>query len=244
MLVKLTSKMKETLKLRGVESFHGTDFTNISDEAVLEPPCSIKWMQIENEFSLGAFSYAVRGYFSAVNIKRYVSIGEEVQIGRSNHAMDWVSTSPFFYLRERLFNIGGEFAGSAEYANYAAPIRHRVSTGFKPIEIGNDVWIGHGAFVLPGVKIGDGAIVGAMAVVTRDVPPFGIVAGNPATLKRMRLPEAQAQDLLERRWWRYAPWQLTEVDFTQPDKAADQLRKIEETETPYAPQPVRVRDLV
>lgn len=69
------------------------------------------------------------------------------------------------------------------------------------INIGNDVWIGRGATVLPGVSIGHGAVVGADAVVTRDVPPYAIVAGNPARVIRFRFSEATIPRMLEIRWW-------------------------------------------
>src|SRR5215469_14518179 len=174
MLIKITLALKERLKERGIESFHGVN-SNISDACVLEPPCSIKWMQIENNFRLGAFSYAVSGYYSEVSIGRYTSIGEQVQIGRSNHAMSWISTSPFFYLRERIFQVGEDFPGAQAYHAYSAPPRpHAKSTAFNAVTIGNDVWIGHGAFIRPGVTVGDGAVIGAMSVVTKDVPPYGI----------------------------------------------------------------------
>ena len=227
----------------GVESFHPIG-SNISDQAIFEPPCSIKWMQIEADFTLGAFSYAVSGFYSAVSIGRYVSIGEQVQIGRANHAMTWVSTSPLFYLRERIFDIGTQFVGAEDYGRYSAPVRKGApATAFKPIRIGNDVWIGHGSFILPGVTIGDGAVVGAMAVVTKDVPPYAIVAGNPASIRRMRLPTRTAGRILETQWWRFAPWQLTEVDFTDPDKAIEQLQTVIAEQEPYAPELVRIKGL-
>src|SRR6266851_3383148 len=99
MLVPLDARLKAKLKERGIESFHNPA-ARISDAAVLEPPCSLKWVGIESQFRLGAFSYAVSGFCSEVSIGRYTSIGEQVQVGRANHALTWVSTSPFFYLRE------------------------------------------------------------------------------------------------------------------------------------------------
>ena len=243
MLVQVTQKMKDTLKDLGIESFHYPG-VNISDAAVFEPPCSIKWMQIESDFKLGAFSYAVSGFYSAVSIGRYVSIGEQVQIGRANHAMTWVSTSPFFYLREPMFQTGTHFRGAEDYLRYSAPVRQgAIASAFKPITIGNDVWIGHGAFIRPGVTIGDGAVVGAMAVVTKDVPPYAIVAGNPASIRRMRLPASIVGRILATEWWRFAPWQLTAVDFTNPDQAIEQLQTVVAQQEPYAPALVRVRDL-
>ena len=69
------------------------------------------------------------------------------------------------------------------------PMWRQPSSALQPVVIGNDVWIGARVIILPGVHIGDGAVIGAASVVTKDVPPYGIVAGNPARLIRMR-PEA------------------------------------------------------
>ena len=244
MLVQMTAKLKDALRAKGIESFHPINTGHISDQAMLEPPCSIKWMAIHNNFLLEAFSYAVTGYFSEVSIGRYTSIGEQVQVGRSNHAMTWVSTSPFFYARQRLFDIGHEFKAAEAYHVYRPPIRrHARPTEFRPISIGNDVWIGHGAFILPGVTIGDGAVIGAMSVVTKNVAPYAIVAGNPATVRRTRLPELLIERYLRLAWWRFAPWQLAEVDFSDPARAADQLEQTIPHLSPYLPGRVRISDL-
>ena len=67
--------------------------------------------------------------------------------------------------------------------------------------IGNDVWIGREAVIMPGVSVGDGAIVGTRAQVARDVPPYAVVVGNPARVVRMRFPEETVAELLAIRWW-------------------------------------------
>ena len=243
MLIRFTETLKAQLRQRGVECFLN-EGVNISMAAKLEPPCSLKWMQVMNGFEMSAFSYAVSGFFSEVTIGRYTSIGEEVQVGRSNHAMDWVSTSPFFYLQEKLFQVGDDFNQADAYHQFSpSPDPGAVATAFKRTSIGHDVWIGHGAFIMPGVTIGNGAIVGAQAVVTRDVPPYGVVAGNPATLRRMRLPTSQAARLLDLAWWRYAPWQLGHVNMARPELAFDQLAELVETAEPYAPGFVSLADL-
>ena len=225
MLIRVAEPLKEKLKQSGVESFHGIG-SNISDACVFEPPCSIKWMQIESNFRLGAFSYAVSGYYSEVSIGRYTSIGEEVQIGRSNHEMTWISTSPFFYLQQKIFQVGEDFDDAKSYHAYSAPPRpHAKSTAFQAVTIGN------------------GAVIGAMSVVTKDVPPYGIVVGNPAVLKRIRVSPRAAAAMLELQWWRFAPWQLTEIDFSDPEKAIAPLRDLVVREKPYTPEPIKLKEL-
>ncbi len=243
-MVRLTAELQHSLRAKGIETFHAPGTSNIPDEAVFEPPCSIKWMGLREQVRMGAFSYAVSGYFSRVAIGRYCSIGEHVQIGRSNHPLTWVSTSPFFDAREKLFAIGEGFDGASAYHLYAAPKRPYPSRPPGTVNIGNDVWIGHGAFVLPGVTIGDGAVLGAMSVVTKDVPPYAVVAGNPATIRRFRLPMTIAARLMELAWWRYAPWQLASVDFTAPESAIDVLAERLKGEAPFTPAIVCIRDLL
>ena len=182
---------------------------------VLEAPGSLKWTEYEHSITLGAFSYQVSGYCFAARIGRYCSFGEDVQIGRQNHPMEWVSTSPAFYLGDRLFELGDSFSGAEGYHSYkfsfeGPPARAKVTT------IGHDVWIGHGAYIAAGVTIGNGAVVAAHAVVSRDVPAYAVVAGNPAVIKKWRVPPLQISPMLRCKWWRYAPWQLQHLDPSNP----------------------------
>ena len=80
--------------------------------------------------------------------------------------------------------------------------------------IGHDVWVGHGAIILPGRTIGTGAVVAAGAVVTKDVAPYAIVAGNPARVIRQRFPAAAAERLLRLAWWN---WTHDELRAALPD---------------------------
>jgi len=79
--------------------------------------------------------------------------------------------------------------------------------------IGNDVWIGTEAIILSGVRIGDGAVIGARSVVTRDIPPYAIVAGSPARLLRMRFDKKTVDRLLKIRWW---DWDDERIDSAAP----------------------------
>jgi chloramphenicol O-acetyltransferase type B len=131
-------------------------------------------------------------YAENVYVGSFVSIGVDVvlQDGGSHHT-DWVTTFP---LRARLGLPGAYEDG------------HPRSKGHTVI--GNDVWIGRGARVLSGVAVGDGAVVGAYSVVTKDVPPYTIVGGNPAREIRKRFSAEQVAALLEIAWW---DWPMEKV---------------------------------
>jgi len=202
----------------------------------LAAPCSLKWTQIQHSLHLGAFSYQVSGYCFAARIGRYCSFGEAVQIGRQNHPTTWASTSPAFYLGKGFFDLGDGFEGADAFAQLgpgsaSAPTRAQIT------HIGNDVWIGHGAYIGAGVRLGDGAVVAAHAVVTRDVPPYAVVAGNPAQIKKMRLPTALISPMLRSRWWRFALWQLAHLDPAEPESFVQGVFRMQD-EIPFDPSVV------
>jgi chloramphenicol O-acetyltransferase type B len=137
-----------------------------------------------------------RGSYGDLEIVRYpgdagfsmgaycsVAAGVKVMLG-GEHRPDWVTTYPFNeWDRDRF----GEIAG------------HPRTKG--DVSIGNDVWIAREAMIMSGVRIGDGAVIAARAVVTRDVPPYSIVGGNPAKLIRMRFSPDVIERLMQVRWW-------------------------------------------
>jgi acetyltransferase-like isoleucine patch superfamily enzyme len=236
MRIRLTQDIIGRLQEQGIESHWGANQAEIEADTIFEPPCSIKWMDVQHSLELGAFSYGVSGYFFACRIGRYVSIGEAVQFGRGNHPMSFMSTSPAFYLQEPLFRIGDDFEGAAKFRDF----RYRLPDGVEPnyvkhINIGNDVWIGHGTFIRPGITIGDGAVIAGQTVVVKDVPPYAIVAGNPGVVKKYRFADHVIEALLHKKWWRFAPWQLGNIDITDPAKFLDQLDCVIEMEKLYSP---------
>ncbi len=245
MPVPVTQLLIDRLRAAGIETLYGPQGWTLPDHVVLEPPCSLKWMSIERSLTLGAFSYAVSGYFHGAIIGRYCSIGEQVQVGRSDHPVAWLSTSPVFYLGPHLFSVGNGFPGADRFhalpANQFPP--ERPPTVFRPVTIGNDVWIGHGAYLRPGITVGDGAIIAAHAVVVKDVPPYAVVAGNPAVVKKMRFAEPLVAGLLAAQWWRFAPWHLAGIDVTRPEAALDALFRLAAETPSYTPPLVHLRDL-
>ena len=136
---------------------------------------------------IGAYSYGScfdpgimpRG----VTIGRYVSFAQNVRVIVQNHPLNSLSTHPFFY---------------------ESPDGHRDHSKIPPgkLEIGNDVWIGFNVVVLPGCRrIGNGAVIGAGAIVTKDVPDFTVVGGNPAKRIADRFPPEIAEKIQQSKWW-------------------------------------------
>lgn len=172
-----------------------------------EGPCGIKGCNLEQFVRIGAYSYAVSGFLFAVDIGRYCSFGENVQIGRQDHPLDWLSTSPFIYLKGTdIVSSATNFSdnGLTENPNYGTP-----ATNLKKTTIGHDVWIGHGAFIKPGITIGTGAIIAAYAVVVKDVEPYSIVGGNPSKHIKFRFEAEIIKKLIESEWWLLSPKELS-----------------------------------
>ncbi|MEQ9300159.1 MAG: CatB-related O-acetyltransferase [Cyclobacteriaceae bacterium] len=94
--------------------------------------------------------------------------------------------------------------------------------------VGNDVWIGYNATIMPGVKIGDGAIIASNATVTRDVPPYTIVGGNPAKEIRKRFAEVKIEELLKLKWW---DWPIEKITQNVQHLTGDNLEALEGPET-------------
>ncbi|QHX36295.1 CatB-related O-acetyltransferase [Spiroplasma sp. BIUS-1] len=120
-------------------------------------------------------------------IGKFCAIADEVKflMNGANHRMDSISSFPFEMFNE--FGVDSKKIRSAKVKGDTV--------------VGNDVWIGYGATILPGVKIGNGSIIGAKAVVTKDVEPYSIVGGNPAKVIRMRFDKNKIKELEDLQWW-------------------------------------------
>ena len=130
------------------------------------------------------------------DIGSFTSIGNGVVIGGGRHPMDWAGMSPVFY--------EGRDSVSTKFAEHERePVRRTL--------VGHDVWIGRSAILLPGVCVADGAVVGAGSVVTKPVPPYAIVAGNPARLIRYRFGDDIVERLQTIQWWTMDEQQLFKI---------------------------------
>jgi|GEM_PF-721646 len=141
-----------------------------------------------------------------------IAYGTQFILSDANHQMNGFSTFPFF-----IFGTMAE--GCPEWAHYDIHLSH------GDTHIGNDVWFGHESSILPKVRIGDGAIIGAKAVVTKDVPPYAIVGGNPAKILRMRFPQEVIERLQKIRWW---DWDYGKITRNLNAIAGGDIRALEE----------------
>ena len=133
--------------------------------------------------------YSFCGYECEItncSIGSFCSIADKVIIGGSFHPMNWVSTSPVFYY--------GKDSVEKKFSVFK-------QDDVKRTYIGHDVWIGNYVLVKQGVKIGNGAVIGMGSVVTKDVPPYEVWAGNPAKCIRKRFDDDIIQRLLTSEWW-------------------------------------------
>lgn len=147
--------------------------------------------------NIGRYSYV--GYDCEVyncDIGSFCSIANGFIAGGAKHPIDWVSTSPVFY------NVNG---GTGYHLG-----NNEIKLVKRTI-IGHDVWIGSRVIVMQGVKIGNGAIIGAGSVVTKDVPPYAIVAGCPAKVIRYRFDDNIINKLEALKWWNLSDNQLTKL---------------------------------
>jgi acetyltransferase-like isoleucine patch superfamily enzyme len=178
-----------------------------------EAPCSLK-TTIREISAFGAFSYVTgRCRLSNVSFGRYCSIAEGVSIGYPEHPTGWLGTSVLQYMRPPWVSHLPQWD----------LIRH---DPYAQTNIGHDVWIGAHAFIRAGVTIGTGSIVGARSVVTKDVQPYTIVAGNPARAIRARLPSKASYVLEDLRWWEFSPAQLSGCPFDKIDHAIKFLKEM------------------
>ncbi len=136
--------------------------------------------------SIGRYTYIYGSSLLHTNLGNFSSIGFDCTIGGGKHPTDWVSSSPVFYRGRNVLKTNFSQNAFSEYAQTT---------------IGNDVWIGSKCLIKGGVTIGDGAIIGMGSVVTHNVPPYEIWAGNPAKCIRKRFDEETIEKLLKLRWW-------------------------------------------
>jgi len=163
------------LKRPSIKSVLVSKNANIGRFAKVENHCIV-----DAQTTIGKYTFI--GPYTTItktNIGNYCSIASFVKIGHGEHDLTRISTSTRFY--------------RSAYEDLTE----------KPCIIGNDVWIGTDAIILRGVTIGDGAVIGANAVVTKNVPPFAIVVGAPAKIIKYRFPKEKIKEISASHWWEF-----------------------------------------
>jgi len=156
-------------------------------------------------------------FIARATIGAYCAVGARTAINPFNHPSDWLSIHEFQYHPK-------SFDWVEEYNEFER--LERTADMFARVVVGNDVWTGHNVNVMGGVNVGDGAIIAAGAVVTKDVPPYAVVAGVPATIKRHRFPEKTIERLLRVKWWELELSELSGLPFRDVDRCLDMIEEI------------------
>jgi len=174
--------------------------------------------QLGPEVTVGKYSGMNEHTFLArATMGAFCAIGARTAINPFNHPTNWLSIHEFQY-HPASYDWVDEYKSMERLS--------RTPDMFKRVTIGNDVWMGHNANVMSGINIGDGAVIAAGAVVTKDVPPYAIVAGVPATIKRYRFSDEIIERLLLTRWWDLELSQLSGLPFNDIERCLGALEKI------------------
>lgn len=146
-----------------------------------------------------------------VDVGNFCSIANNVIIGLGRHPTNLLSTNSIFYKP----GLRSDFVGNL---NFKEEIR---------VRIGHDVWIGNGAVIMDGVSVGNGAIIAARAVVTKDVPSYAIVVGVPAKVVRFRFPDDAIKLLNQVKWWDFSDKEILDVlpVFTKSELDTDTIKR-------------------
>jgi acetyltransferase-like isoleucine patch superfamily enzyme len=191
------SRKREILKNQDLTMKH---FLWVTLQRLLNPSCTIHAAGICRHVKLGRGVTVGRiGKYTYINkyclidrntasIGNFCSIAYGVKIGLGNHPVSWVSTHPFAF--------DSKYGFVKNSKNFEGQV-------LDPCVIGHDVWIGANAVILAGVKIGNGAIIGANSLVNKDVEPYSIVAGSPARHIRYRFDEKTIAALQQTAWWEW-----------------------------------------
>ncbi|MDM9632796.1 CatB-related O-acetyltransferase [Robiginitalea aurantiaca] len=146
-------------------------------------------------------------------VGKFCSLSSKIQVGAGRHPLNYLSSNQIFYNKNTLSN---KWVKSIQYEQNL------------PVTIGNDVWIGTDCLIMGGVKIGDGAVIGAKALVTKDIPPYAIVGGVPAKIIKYRFSPEIIEKLLEIKWWDFSDEKISEniEIFRKPDISLEDLNAI------------------
>ncbi|CAQ89626.1 TPA: CatB-related O-acetyltransferase [Escherichia coli] len=200
----LLSRIKSHLKKRKLNKSHLNIyvdvFSYIDESSTLDGCNRITGKSSIYDSHIGKYSYVAGASIGNATVGKFCSIAKGAKIGGLGaHPTTFISSHPIFYSTKK--QCGVTFTSKDYFLENADTI------------LGNDVWVGTNAIIMDGVTIGDGAIIGAGAIVTKDVPPYAIVVGVPAIIKRYRFPTEQIEILKKIKWWDWPEQDLKKNSF-------------------------------
>lgn len=215
----ITSGLEKKGLKKDVEFFNYSEYTEFLE--------GIADIRIINNKKIGKYSYGVMKHINnhyLQEIGSFCSINSKVIIGPLNHPLGWISTSPFFYKSIEEISGKEKMIGILE-ESYRVDVYE--TNAPQSIVIKNDVWIGTNAIIMPGVTLGNGCIVAAGAVVTKDVPDYAVVGGVPAKVIKYRYAPDEIKLLLNSKWWE---WSIEKIKnhleiFRNPKDFLDLIKK-------------------
>src|ERR1700733_14430164 len=185
---------------------------------ILGPLYLSRYAQLGPDVTVGKYSgMNAHTFIARATMGAFCAIGARTAINPFNHPTHWLSIHEFQY-HPNSYDWVDEYKEMDRLT--------RTSDMFKAVTIGNDVWMGHNVNVLSGVSVGDGAVIAAGAVVTKDVPPYAIVAGVPASIRRYRFSEKTIARFLRAKWWELELEQLDGLPFRDPERCLDLIDEI------------------
>ena len=218
---KFISRIYRYKKLRRV----GNRLINVLDVDPMVSKLRRELLMSHCSVYVGAYSYGPFLQFGKMppnlSVGRYVSVASDVNVFRRNHPTEFLSLHPYFY-------------------NPELGIVDREIFSHEPLEICHDAWIGSGVKITPGCRrIGVGAVIGAGAVVTKDIPDFAIAMGVPARIVRFRFPLDFQGDILYSRWWELPIEELAKVmeHMCQPASKLELAQILQKTKYVVRPIP-------
>ncbi|MFM5096973.1 CatB-related O-acetyltransferase [Aeromonas allosaccharophila] len=215
--------IKDDIKYPSIQTPERLLFKN---SPICETPISIGCSSHFDIKKIGAFTYIRSGctFKNVERIGRFCSIAPNCTFGPEEHNMEFITTSSILNSQAQwnfsvLFNdFWNENIQSLKRVRLM--LNDLNFRNNKKISIGNDVWIGQNVTVLRGVTIGDGAVIGANSVVTKNVPPYSIVAGVPAREIKKRFNDETISLLMEAKWWNYSISVISGIDLSNALNAA------------------------
>lgn len=176
----------------------------VAGSLIIEPPIAIGQYRVSN-VEIGFATYLNgNGEVANTKIGRFCSIASGCLICPSNHRLDYFSTHPIYAgINDGSSGLRGiqEYDKILQQISLHEDFLSNPETKSNEVTIGNDVWIGTNCIILAGVHVGNGSVIGAGSVVTKHVPPYSVVAGNPAKIIRRRFDESLIQRLEMLSWW-------------------------------------------